>query len=75
MSFESHQGSCPIRSIRFHRQEADGNRGRLFIRYALVERYGGRITAKSTGGQGAQFIVWLREDVAAAAAEPDDRAS
>lgn len=34
----------------------------LSISYALVERYGGRITVASTLGQGAEFIVWLRED-------------
>lgn len=34
----------------------------LSISYALVERYGGRITVESTVGQGAEFIVWLRED-------------
>ncbi|WP_373377740.1 ATP-binding protein [Cupriavidus nantongensis] len=45
----------------------------LSISYALVERYGGRIAVENTVGQGAEFIVWLREDVAAAAAEPDDR--
>jgi len=38
----------------------------LSISYALVERYGGRITVESTVGQGAEFIVWLREDGAAA---------
>lgn len=34
----------------------------LSISYALVEQYGGRITVRSTVGQGAEFIVWLRED-------------
>ncbi|AQV98411.1 two-component sensor histidine kinase [Cupriavidus necator] len=34
----------------------------LSISYALVERYGGRITVESVAGQGAEFIVWLRED-------------
>ncbi len=39
----------------------------LSISYALVERYGGRITVESAVGQGAEFIVWLREDGAAPA--------
>ncbi|KAI3595379.1 Two-component system sensor histidine kinase [Cupriavidus necator H850] len=39
----------------------------LSISYALVERYGGRITVESAVGQGAEFIVWLREDGAALA--------
>ncbi|SPA18285.1 Histidine kinase of the two-component signal transduction system (fragment) [Cupriavidus taiwanensis] len=47
----------------------------LSISYALVERYGGRITVESTVGQGAEFIVWLRQDGAAAEAELDDRVS
>lgn len=47
----------------------------LSISYALVERYGGRITVESTVGQGAEFIVWLREDGAAAGAEPDQQVS
>jgi two-component system NtrC family sensor kinase len=34
----------------------------LSISYALVERYGGRITVESTLGQGAEFVVWLRGD-------------
>jgi two-component system NtrC family sensor kinase len=34
----------------------------LSISYALVERYGGRITVESVLGQGAEFVVWLRED-------------
>ncbi|SOZ66386.1 hypothetical protein CBM2615_B190199 [Cupriavidus taiwanensis] len=47
----------------------------LSISYALVERYGGRITVESTVGQGAEFIVWLREDGSAAGAEPYGRQS
>ncbi|MCY1502862.1 Sporulation kinase E [compost metagenome] len=47
----------------------------LSISYALVERYGGRITVESTVGQGAEFIVWLREDGAAAKPETDGRVS
>jgi len=39
----------------------------LSISYALVERYGGRITVESAAGRGAEFIVWLREDGAAPA--------
>src|SRR4030095_2730310 len=38
----------------------------LSISYALVERYGGRITVESKLGQGAEFIVWLRESGAPA---------
>ncbi len=47
----------------------------LSISYALVERYGGRITVESTVGQGGEFIVWLHEDGAAAEAGPDVRGS
>ncbi|SPA02280.1 Sensor protein ZraS (fragment) [Cupriavidus taiwanensis] len=47
----------------------------LSISYAVVERYGGRITVESTVGQGAEFIVWLREHGAAAEAKPDDQVS
>jgi signal transduction histidine kinase len=32
----------------------------LWVSKNLVERYGGRLTASSTVGQGAQFAVWLR---------------
>lgn len=32
----------------------------LSVTYAIVERYGGRITVDSTPGQGAAFRVWLR---------------
>jgi two-component system NtrC family sensor kinase len=34
----------------------------LSISYALVERYGGRITVESVLGYGAEFVLWLRED-------------
>ncbi len=47
----------------------------LSISYALVERHGGRITAESTVGQGAESIVWLREDGSASGTEPDDQLS
>lgn len=47
----------------------------LSISYALVERYGGRIAVESTVGQGAEFIVWLREDGSAGGTEPDDQVS
>ncbi|MFJ4294005.1 cache domain-containing protein [Cupriavidus sp. NPDC089707] len=43
----------------------------LSISYALVERYGGRITVESKMGQGAEFIVWLREDGSGAKPETD----
>ncbi|MBB3007359.1 two-component system NtrC family sensor kinase [Cupriavidus alkaliphilus] len=43
----------------------------LSISYALVERHGGRITAESTVGQGAESIVRLREDRSAAGTGPD----
>ncbi len=43
----------------------------LPISYALVERYGGRISVESTEGRGAEFIVWLREDASAAEPESD----
>ncbi|WP_354683009.1 cache domain-containing protein [Cupriavidus necator] len=45
----------------------------LSISYALVERYGGRITVESTVGQGAEFIVWLRADGAPAQSGDDTR--
>jgi signal transduction histidine kinase len=32
----------------------------LWVSKNLVERYGGRLTASSTVGQGASFVVWLR---------------
>jgi signal transduction histidine kinase len=32
----------------------------LWVSKNLVERYGGRLTATSTVGQGASFVVWLR---------------
>ena len=32
----------------------------LWVSQALVERYGGQITAESAPGKGAQFTVWLR---------------
>ncbi|WP_279327338.1 sensor histidine kinase [Cupriavidus alkaliphilus] len=47
----------------------------LSISYALGERHGGRITAESTVGQGAESIVWLREDGSASGTEPDDQLS
>ena len=32
----------------------------LWVSKNLIERYGGRLTASSTPGQGARFAVWLR---------------
>ena len=44
----------------FYGQEAGRQRPRLWVSQALVERYGGQITAESELGKGARFTVWLR---------------
>ena len=44
----------------FTAKKPGGNGLGLWVSQALVERYGGRITAESAPGKGAQFTVWLR---------------
>jgi len=44
----------------FTAKKPGGNGLGLWVSKNLVERYGGRLTATSTVGQGAQFAVWLR---------------
>lgn len=44
----------------FTAKKPGGNGLGLWVSQALVERYGGKITAESAPGKGAQFTVWLR---------------
>ncbi|HLO62731.1 MAG TPA: cache domain-containing protein [Azonexus sp.] len=44
----------------FTAKKPGGNGLGLWVSQALVERYGGRITAHSTLGKGASFTVWLK---------------
>ena len=44
----------------FTAKKPGGNGLGLWVSQALVERYGGQITAESAPGKGAQFTVWLR---------------
>ncbi|MDE2439833.1 MAG: cache domain-containing protein [Betaproteobacteria bacterium] len=44
----------------FTAKKPGGNGLGLWVSQALVERYGGRITAESAPGKGARFTVWLR---------------
>lgn len=43
----------------FTTKKADGTGLGLWVSLGLVERYGGRISAHSTPGEGAAFTVWL----------------
>ena len=44
----------------FTAKKPGGNGLGLWVSQALVERYGGQITAESELGKGARFTVWLR---------------
>ena len=44
----------------FTAKKPGGNGLGLWVSQALVERYGGQITAESAPGKGARFTVWLR---------------
>ena len=44
----------------FTAKKPGGNGLGLWVSQALVERYGGRITAHSAPGKGASFTVWLK---------------
>lgn len=44
----------------FTAKKPGGNGLGLWVSQALVERYGGRITAHSASGKGASFTVWLK---------------
>lgn len=44
----------------FTAKKPGGNGLGLWVSQALVERYGGRITAQSAPGRGASFTVWLK---------------
>ncbi len=44
----------------FTAKKPGGNGLGLWVSQALVERYGGRITAQSAPGKGARFTVWLK---------------
>ena len=44
----------------FTAKKPGGNGLGLWVSQALVERYGGQITADSELGKGARFAVWLR---------------
>jgi len=44
----------------FTAKKPGGNGLGLWVSKNLIERYGGRLTATSTPGQGARFTVWLR---------------
>jgi signal transduction histidine kinase len=44
----------------FTAKKPGGNGLGLWVSKNLIERYGGRLTASSTPGQGARFTVWLR---------------